>query len=341
MNSGLLTQPNLINGKSLASCPSCKDQNLKTVGAIPDAFFFLTQHFTHPINKGDLVKCQSCGLLFRNPCLSLETMNELYKTNPLTIVWGGSNETREDFRQVTTFISSLRAPNLKILDVGCYKGSLLNTIRRVCEHGGGYTLHGIEPSREARVEAEKNGIKIVGESLYDLKGISAEKYDIIILTDVFEHLQDSDLFMKYLSGVLLPGGYIVITSGAYDSKPFQSAKNLYYYAAMPEHISFLSQKHALWLAQKYELDLSYEFIRHSRRSAGIIKLVVLSLLFLVLRMLPLKWFFVESNIVNRLAGWRGRGIQNIFNQPDHAMAVFHKRIQNKKGKEAVPNDFDR
>ncbi len=321
----LQSQPWLISGEDLTSCPSCKGNILKTIGLLPEAFFFLIQHFTHPINKGDLVECQSCGLLFRNPCLSLETMNELYKMNPLTIVWGGSDETREDFRQVTTFISSLQATNLKILDVGCYRGSLLNTIRRVCEHGDDYTLHGIEPSREARIEAEKNGIKIVGESLYDLKGISAEKYDIIILTDVFEHLQDSNLAMKYLSEALLPNGYIVITTGAYDSKPYQLAKNLYYYGAMPEHVSFLSKKHALWLAQKYELDLSYEFIRHSRRSAGIIKLVVLSLLFLVLRMLPLKWFFVESNIVNRLAGWRGRGIQNIFNQPDHAMAIFHKK----------------
>ena len=220
---------------------------------------------------------------------------------------------------------TLCGAGMKILDVGCYDGALLDSLRNSCPGGETFSCYGIEPSEAASQTAQGRGITIVGRSVGDLEGGRLGKFDVIVLTDVFEHLPNSGAIMKHLSESLVPGGKIIITTGASDSAPYRRAKNLYYYGAMAEHIAFISKHHASWLAETYGMDLTYELIGHTVHGSGVFwKRSMISLAFLVLRLLPVRMFCGNLELINLLAGWRGRGVQNIFDESDHVMAVFRK-----------------
>jgi len=314
----------LLSSNTLDRCPSCKGEYIDRIGTLPTVFRFLDQKHDYPGNKCDLVRCRNCNLLFKNPCLSIDTMYNLYDMYYSESAWEGDWDTRNDFRQIADVICSLDISDMKILDIGCYSGSLLLFLRSACFDGDRFQLFGIEPSRKAAAVAEKKGIKIIGKSLWDIDSVTVEKFDIIIMTDVFEHILDSNRMFKALSGALSNKGYIIITTGAYDSVPFRMARNRYYYATTPEHVSFLTKEHAMWLAETNGFSLDYALIRHRIKKQSTTKMAIVSLLFLFLNQLPSGMFRINLTFLKKFAELRGRGIQNIFNHPDHVMAVFRR-----------------
>jgi len=314
----------LLDNQTLDRCPSCKGEYIDRIGSLPTVYRFLDKKHCLPVNRGDLVRCRNCGLLFRNPCLSLDAMNKLYETYYSESTWEGDGDGRNDFRKIADFICSMDITDPRILDIGCYTGSLMHFLRSSCPCGDRFQLFGIEPSRKAAAVAEKRGVKIIGRYLWDIDYVTAEKFDVIIMTDVFEHILESNRMMQTLAGALLRKGCIIITTGAYDSIPFRMARNKYYYAVAPEHVSFLTKEHAMWLAQTNGFSMDYVLIRHNLKKQSTFKMAVISLVSLVLNLFPSQMFGINLPVSGKFAELKGRGIQNICNYPDHVMAVFRR-----------------
>jgi len=96
-----------------------------------------------------------------------------------------------------------------ILDLGCGNGSFLSQL-----NGNGWRLIGVDYSKSGIQIAEQNhpGIEfLLADAQTDLVGF-VEPADVVISTEVIEHLYDPRAFMKNAYRLLKPGGMFVVST---------------------------------------------------------------------------------------------------------------------------------
>jgi SAM-dependent methyltransferase len=164
--------------------------------------------------------------------------------------WWQYEEEREVWRHVRAEIE--RAPVRTVLDVGCFRGDLLAYL------GDAWDRFGVEPSLDARRVAESRGVRIIGETVESLAD-STMRFGAITLIDVIEHLPRPLDSLRKLTRLLLPGGRLVIFTGATDALSWRFAGEHYWYSAMPEHVVFFRPSWFRWAAP--QLGCSVESVR--------------------------------------------------------------------------------
>ena len=309
-------------------CPVCASVANVLIGRLPVAYHFCSNLYNKPINPGSLYKCARCSLVYRSPCLCAEELIALYSRQAKGL-WGGDvveQVYRHDFKSVLDVIDRLYKPNAKVLDVGCFTGALLIYIQNNSIHGSRFSLDGVEPSLEAAELAKSRGINIKGRSVFDIN-VGESSYDFVVLTDVFEHLVDSYSVLAAIKRILKPDGKIILVTGAADSGPFLTFGSNYYYVAMPEHVIFISRKHAEWLCGGIGVKLlEYTEISHSDASRSVlsqIKLIIKAGLFYILKCIPDVMFTrVCGPFWARCRKVRGYGVPNFRLKDDHCIVVF-------------------
>ncbi len=213
------------------NCINCKSLNYKKLYA----------NDRYGINQ-QTVLCDVCGLVYSNPRMTKESLNYFYSSDLYRKVYEDSDNFEHNFskkdKQVEKNIR-INKPNFNkyypqlFLDFIC---SLNIDYKTICEIGAGYganllffknigkEVFGLEPSKTLVRIAIDNQINIKQGFVDDLEN----KYDMIILKHVFEHLYDplKDLEKirshtnKYLF-IEVPGNFRRIAS-------IQNAHNFYF-----------------------------------------------------------------------------------------------------------------
>jgi cyclopropane fatty-acyl-phospholipid synthase-like methyltransferase len=133
----------------------------------------------------------------------------------------------------------------KILEIGCGNGFLLKTLEK-----SGYDCYGVEPSPMAYSHAKNElGLK-VENSFLKASSFYTQKFDVIILMDVVEHIIDMHSFMDEVKTVLNDGGIIFIGTGNINSLNAKIAGADWGYFLSWEHVSFFNEKSMQYLLQK-------------------------------------------------------------------------------------------
>jgi SAM-dependent methyltransferase len=97
-------------------------------------------------------------------------------------------------------------PDAHILEVGAGTGSNLSMLQRFGQ------LDAIEPDAGARALASRRGgFRVAGGMLPDDIDLPDGHYDLIVLLDVLEHVDDDAGSLRVLRNKLAPGGRIVLT----------------------------------------------------------------------------------------------------------------------------------
>ncbi len=113
-----------------------------------------------------------------------------------------------------------------IIDIGCGSGELLYKM-----HVWGFkNLTGIEPYNAQDIEYPY-GVKILKKDIVNYH----EKADLIMLHHAFEHVENPHEIMKHLSGLLNPGGKILIRIPVSDSFAFRKYGVDWYQLDAPRH----------------------------------------------------------------------------------------------------------
>jgi len=95
---------------------------------------------------------------------------------------------------------------MKLLDVGCGAGGYLMAAQTL-----GMTARGVEPSEShSRIGRERFGLDIT--TGYLVPEEMTDRFDIIILSHVIEHIYEPATFMARLATVLAPHGVLVIVT---------------------------------------------------------------------------------------------------------------------------------
>lgn len=146
----------------------------------------------------------------------------------------------------------------KILEVGCGLGYLTYAIAKK-----GYDITGLDISNDAIQNAiKKYGNNYLAEDLFEHSEKNKERYNVIIMTEVIEHVPNIMGFMKALDRLLSPGGTIILTT------PNKSSfnKNMLWDTELPPiHLYWLSENSIIQIARNINYNVEFtDFSEYNR-----------------------------------------------------------------------------
>ncbi len=97
---------------------------------------------------------------------------------------------------------------LKLLDVGCGPGNLVTFLSPIKN----LILYGCDISENSLKIAKKKGMNVTKCNLWDKFPFSDEYFDIIVATEVIEHIFDTENFINEIRRILKKDGLLVITT---------------------------------------------------------------------------------------------------------------------------------
>jgi SAM-dependent methyltransferase len=163
-----------------------------------------------------LVRCAECGCRYLSPCLNAREITQAYEdaVDPVFV-------SQNDFR-IRTFRRTLAKlakkfdirPQSRILDIGCAGGAFPAAASQL-----GFSPTGVEPSRFMCEFARKEYALDIRPGTLEEQDFGEETFDVVTMWDVLEHLPRPAETLARISGLLRPGGLLVITYPDIDGIP--------------------------------------------------------------------------------------------------------------------------
>lgn len=184
----------------LHACPICGSTDLQHYCRVPSLY-----------NRGEFLnydRCKGCSVVLRNPRLPPGPRLERYEDRALR-----DDEQRLDpksqlhYWYMVHVLQQLLPPGAgrRVLDLGCGGGGFL-----VEAKAAGFDVMGLELSRGlAEYVTRTYGIP-VHQGLVEDPAFADERFDVILSSQVFEHLLDPQATLHTVRGHLNPGGLLLI-----------------------------------------------------------------------------------------------------------------------------------
>lgn len=163
--------------------------------------------------------CNKCGLINTSPRIKEESLAYYYSNFYHYLIYGNESlESRTSlfspkqgnkiFNLTKNLLKDLKA--LNILEIGCGTGSVLCEFREEANaHGIKTVLFGTGYSQECIEQCNKKDINIISNNFEEI--LSDEiKYDLIILSHVFEHFIDLKKVLNFIYKLLKDRGVLFI-----------------------------------------------------------------------------------------------------------------------------------
>ncbi len=209
-------------------CPSCGSKNISTLFETQD-FFLTNEIFT-------LLHCEDCKLNYTNPIPS--NLDKYYETTEYL-----SHDTKNN-GIVGKVYNYLRSWNLKhkykivtkyikkgkLLDIGCGTGELLYHFK-----SNGWAVKGVEPSNKAR-ELAINNYKLDVLNLPQLKNLTQEKFDVVSMWHVLEHVPDISNRLAIFSQLIKDDGIGIIAVPNFNAPDSKYYGKIWAALDVPRHL---------------------------------------------------------------------------------------------------------
>jgi len=188
----------------LRNCPGCGSNDYANI-------------CTERGNVG-IVKCKKCSLIYANPMVK----------DPEKNYWGDEKKYLEEMRLIfegkakshrdTNYLEDLKViesvkPSGNFLDIGTNVGFFLRHTR-----GRKWNVTGIDPSPSLSEMARKYFGLNVKTCYLDEAGFKDEHFDVVTMTDVFEHIQEPNKMLSDIKRILKKDGilFIKVPNGNYN-----------------------------------------------------------------------------------------------------------------------------
>lgn len=213
------------------NCPWCDSEKTQMHLWVKD--LFLTNE------AFEIHECLKCGLLFTEPRPKPEEIGKYYQSEE----YYSHQENKSGF--IPRIYETVKGFNLKkkykmatkglskgkMLEIGCGAGDFLKTME---DHG--WTCTGIEPSEHAKEIARK---KVKAELLnpQDINQLKSERYDLITMWHVLEHVDNLKEEVQQLQRLLKKGGRLVLALPNFKSADAQYYKEFWAAYDVPRHLN--------------------------------------------------------------------------------------------------------
>jgi len=197
--------------------------------------------------------CGKCGFVYVSPTIAENELSDyyahmslydmsLYEFTDCNSLSQRINRYQRIFTFIHDYIKKTQQELSYILDIGCSTGYLLSLFKT-----NGYNVLGMDPSPKCKdIAIQEYGVNVRTGTL-DTIPIKNEKYDVIILSHVLEHIVDLSNFILKLKSILSPKGII------YIEVPDVQNINLPFGYFSFEHVNYFSKRSLTNLMAKYGL----------------------------------------------------------------------------------------
>lgn len=171
-------------------------------------------------DKCSVLSCSTCGCYYVSPAPSEGLLNDFYSSYHIAHFGGRIGGGVENIKSELDVLDPLSDPRLsflvkdmpsksgaeyRVLDFGCGLGEFLYQAKRL-----GASVAGVEFDHAAVSICHQLGLESVSLGGIDVLKTIDEKFDLIVLNDVIEHLLNPNQFISALCELLDNGGKILI-----------------------------------------------------------------------------------------------------------------------------------
>ncbi|MFQ5732846.1 MAG: class I SAM-dependent methyltransferase [Planctomycetaceae bacterium] len=187
------------------------------------------------------MRCCNCGHCYLNPVPDPSELPTIYPPNYGN--YSNSVDAGVSFRLKGWLEGKfLLAPmdsglpeNAAVLDIGCGDGRLLDGVRNHCPRAA--DLEGVEISEVAAEAAGKKGY-VVHLGSFDEIQFPGNRYDLVFLIQVIEHVFDPVAAVRKIHALLKPGGWVVFETPSVRCVDFALFKRRFWGGYhFPRHIN--------------------------------------------------------------------------------------------------------
>ena len=164
-----------------------------------------------------VVRCPTCGFLYRNPGIQPERLGELYAGSYGRFLEGGyARDRRRRYQLVLDAFAPVfeAGAGRRLLDYGCGAGLFLELA-----HARGFSGSGVDlsPDAVARARERPGGSDTYVGAPDEISQIAAGGFDVVTLWSVLAHLAEPLADLRSLRGLLAPDGVMLILTVNADS----------------------------------------------------------------------------------------------------------------------------
>ncbi len=232
----------------LEQCPICGKEEFKNFLVVTD----------NTVSKESfvIVECENCTFKFTNPRPDVNSIGSYYESEEYishsNTKSGIINRAYHVVRSITTkqkveLINRHVPAKGNILDYGCGTGVFLAACKK-----DGWKVSGVEPNAKARELAKEQVGDTIAETLAE---VNTDKFEVITLWHVLEHIHTLNETMEELISRLAPEGVLIVAVPNADSHDAQQYKENWAAYDVPRHLYHFTQPTMKRLLKKHKMVL--------------------------------------------------------------------------------------
>ncbi len=225
------------------NCPICNSTENNIIYKSIHRVYIKNKLTVWPSN---LAACKKCGMIFANPQPTQRSLEFYYNS---ALRYGEVSE--DNIRAQLNFIHKNTANTCKkLFDIGAFYGSFLNIARN--EYG--YSVYGIEPSKEEVQKAWANyKIKLIQGFFNERFVISFDRrFDIVTISNTLEHISNPVEFLKMAAQITNINGFIYVDVPNTSLPNIRNVADFFSF----EHIMNYTETSLINLASKLKLKVT-------------------------------------------------------------------------------------
>lgn len=232
-------------------CPVCNKEDISLIIHSKD-YSLTKKHF-------EIIECANCSLRYTSPMPSIEEIGPYYNfpeyISHTDVKEGWMNKIYHKVRAITlkdktNWVQSLFTGHKgHILEIGAGTGAFANSMETK-----GWEVTALEPDESSRKRALDNyGIKL--QPIDNLYTLPNNKFDVISLWHVLEHVHDLKGYLKTFSTILKPNGRIIIAVPNYTSYDANFYKKYWAAYDVPRHLYHFSPEAMNALLKQFNMQI--------------------------------------------------------------------------------------
>jgi len=181
-----------------------------------------------------MMRCLNCGNVYLNPRPAIEELPVIYPSNYYAYNYEQSINPLAlkakdilDARKVKGWLKHLSTNQPRFLDIGCGNGRYLQMLHKLGVSKD--NLYGVELSQSEVEGLNRDGFHGYYGRIEDVHNqLPSSSFDLIVMLQVLEHVDNPALVVRCLAGLLKPGGVLIIETPNTESIDVKMFKRSYW-----------------------------------------------------------------------------------------------------------------